>query len=487
MSQLKKFQIYFLIINISFLFYYIGIAYYNLPTNDDWGFLNNIEKNGIEGFVQNSYDTWQGRFSYYYIFSFFLKIYKFTNTTIPIIALIIFSGISSVYFFLTKIIITERKNIFLLSVFVFNISILGALDFTTMFWICASAYYIIFYSTLFLLTFLFNKTNFLNLLGILTTSIIIGGGAEAYTSFVILFLSLYFVYVFFKDKVSISNLAQHKVILKLFFALIVMSISFLIMIKAPGNLVRMHLYKQSNTIHLLFQNSFKPYLQFLIYLFPKFLFYFLISIPFAYFGGELKKNGYYIEVHFKIKSFIYSLFFLFIFYYLALIPGVYATSLLTPLRALVHLTYLTIFFFAYWGFIYGYSSNRSILNLHNLLTFYLFFLFIVNSFIDLPKMREYRKSLDERREYLSSLKFKHINQDSIIQVAPLKITSYNNFSSYFYSFFDNIKNRKKHHNFAFFPVLVDEITFDCKDFRNVGLKDNLKLNFYVSLNQNKKE
>ena len=190
-----------------------------------------------------------------------------------------------------------------------------------------------------------------------------------------------------------------------------------------------------------------------------------------------------------MKNFIFSLFLLFIFYYLSLLPGLYATSLMTPLRALVHLTYLTIFFFAYWGFVYGYSnsSNKLILSVNNYLTFFLFLIFILNTVVDLPKMKEYRKSLNERRVFLSSLKTKNINSDSIIYVDPLKISVYNNFPSYFYSIFDKIKNTDKKHNFSFFPVLVDEITSDYNDFRNVALKENLKLNFNVSLKQITKE
>lgn len=486
----KKFQLYFLIVNFSLLFYFIGIAYYNLPTNDDWGFLNNIEKNGIPSFVNYSYNTWQGRFSYYYIFSFFLKIYKITNTTIPIIAIIILFGISSIYYFLKKIIvISDNKTIFLLSIFAFNISILGALDFTTLFWICASAYYIIFYSTLFLLTFFFNKQKYFDLLGVLICSIIIGGGAEAYTSFVILFLFLLIGYVYFKYNVKLSNLSNQNLFLKILLALVVMCPSFLIMIKAPGNLVRMNLYKQSNSINLLLYNSLKPYFQFLIYLFPKFLFYFLITIPFAYFGAVLKNKGFFFEFNFKMRNFIFSLILLFIFYYVSLLPGVYATSLMTPLRALVHLTYITIFFFAYWGFVYGYSysSNKLILSTHNCLVIFLFLIFIINISVDLPKMKEYRKSLNERRVYLSSLKTKKINSDSVIYVEPLIISSYTNFSSYFYSIFDQIKNKDKQHDFSFFPVLVDEITPDYKDFRNVALKENLNVNFNISLKQNIKE
>jgi len=143
-----------------------------------------------------------------------------------------------------------------------------------------------------------------------------------------------------------------------------MLLAFIIMIIAPGNHVRMQLYQQSNTFELIFNNSFKAFFQLVVYMLPKLLIYLLAGIPFIFLSAFIRFKFPVIE--FKFSVFVITFFILVLFWYLSLLPGVYATSLLTPLRALSHLSYITILFFSFWGYVYGISIGR----IHSYLIFY---------------------------------------------------------------------------------------------------------------------
>jgi len=477
-SKINRNLILFLSANIFLLIYIISISIFNVPTNDDWVFLNKINDIGIIGFIKDSYNTWQGRFSYYFIFSLFLKIYAFTKTTVLIILLLITTGVTSFYLFIKKLnnqfdFITTLS----LALFVFNISIIGALDFTSFFWICASAYYIILYATIFFVVLVLSKNNTINLIYIILASIIIGGGAESYTSFVILFFAIYILSNFiFNKKVNPRDIL----------VFMILSFCFIIMLKAPGNKIRMTLYEQSNSISKLIKNSIKPFFQLLVYISPKFFIYIFSSLPFIYFGSKLKSKSFFLLDKLNFKSFLLTFFLLFVFFYFSLLPGIYATSLLTPLRALTHLAILSIFFFSFWGFVLGLKSRYKNYDMLIYITSISIFLYSIVSFCyDIPRMKEYKKDFDNRITNLNLINSTFIeNSDSVVLINKLKVRKYKNLSSYTYSFFDKVRNKKNKNNFDYFPILIDEITSDPNDFRNIALKKHLKLKFKVKINDN---
>ena len=477
MYKLNRNLNYFLFANVLILLYILMVSILNIPTNDDWAFLNRIDNIGIFGFIKDSYNNWQGRFSYYFIFSLFLKLYSYTQSTFLIILFLITIGVHSIFSLNKRLFKNfDKKTNITLALFIFNISILGALDFTSFFWICASAYYIIIYSTIYLIILLLSPKNFINFILLIFNSIIVGGGAESYSSFVILFLFLYFLYDIIKWKRINSKVAL---------TLIITSICFIIMLKAPGNIIRMNLYKQSNSVPLLLRNSIKPYSQLSVYILPKYLLYIFSSLPFIIIGSKYKLHEKFNSRIFNLRTFFISFFLLLTFYYISILPGIYATSFLTPLRALNHLTLITIIFFSFWGYVYG-NKFYTYKNYHlDIISFILISYSFLNFFNDIPRLYKYRESVENRIIQLKKINSTiDINSDTVILIKPLNVMKYKNLSSYIYCYFDKIRNGNTKNNFDFFPVLEDEITNDPNDFRNLALKDHLNLKFKVIIKNN---
>jgi hypothetical protein len=258
------------------------------------------------------------------------------------------------------------------------------------------------------------------------------------------------------------------------------------MVKAPGNQIRMNLFEQSNSISKLMMNSIKPYFQLLVYLLPKFFIYIFAALPFIYLGSKYKMSsfGYFKKLNFGF--FIFTTFLLFLLFYVSLLPGIYATSVLTPLRALNHLTVFSILFFSFWGFVLGRKTAENNYDKLIYVTIITLFLYVIFSFyIDIPRMREYKNEIDNRIYNLNLLNSKFIEHtDSVVLVQKLEICKYKDFSSHTYYFFDRMNNIESKNKFEYFPVLTDEITADPGDFRNVALRNRLKLKFNVKIGDN---
>lgn len=254
-----------------------------------------------------------------------------------------------------------------------------------------------------------------------------------------------------------------------------MTTAFIIMIIAPGNHVRMQLYQQSNTLELILNNSFKAFFQLVVYMLPKLLIYALAGIPFIFLSTYFRFKFSVIEFSFSV--FVITFVILVLFWFISLLPGIYATSLLTPLRALGHLSVITILFFSFWGYIYGISIGK----IHSYLVFHLLILCLSLNlsflfFMDLTRMVEYNASYENRKFYLLTLKKSDRNLLDTIVLKPLRANQYCNFSSIVYSYFDKLANGSNIHSFKYFPVLIDEITSNKSDFRNVALKKHFSLN-----------
>lgn len=166
----------FTFLNLLFLVYFFSISIFNVPTNDDWVFLNSLEHLGVFGFIKDSYQNWQGRFSYYLIISLFLKVYQLTGTTFYIILILIVAGVSSLYSLITCVFEISKPYALLLSLFLFNLSVFGSLDFSSFFWICASAYNILIDATILFVVLVINGRSIFNKILVYILSFFIGGG-----------------------------------------------------------------------------------------------------------------------------------------------------------------------------------------------------------------------------------------------------------------------------------------------------------------------
>jgi hypothetical protein len=170
-----------------------------------------------------------------------------------------------------------------------------------------------------------------------------------------------------------------------------------------------------------------------------------------------------------------------VFYYISILPGVYATSFLTPIRALNYLSIISVFYTGFIGFSLGRRYSLPVFPKQGLVFLIIFFIFIVYwGKKDIPRMYAYKESYNKRMSFLlqESSRFK-IDSDTVMVIDKLNIAKYHNFSTRTYEFFDHLYNKSKKNDFRYFPVLVDEITSDMNDFRNQALKQYHGLKFNV--------
>lgn len=469
--------------NIIFIAYLFLLGSYNGLSNDDWVFIEKMKETGFWNFLSDTYMTWQGRFSSFFITACILKLYNLFGNIFFLPYFLFALGVSANYLLLSLFIpIVSKKSRFFISCFIFNIFVLGSLDFTTFYWACACTYFtLVFLTEILIYLLLSNKTNFWVFLCIIFLSILIGGGAEHYTSIVIMCIGLYYLYIIFRVKNNLKSALTNKNNLKFLVSLIVLFISFVIMIVAPGNAKRMNEFSQSISIQELFINSIKPYAQLWVYLFSKLFVSALCFIPFYYVGRIYNKNNRLINNVFSLRNILISIGLLFIFLWLSILPGVYATSFLTPLRALTYLSFVCLLFFSFWGFHVGYNKSKDGHKSVLILSIFLIVLSISKIFVDIPRCQEYQNNVRERTNRLLFLK--SIGTKGIVDLDSIKYRSYSTPSTCIFNLMERLKypNRQKYLDIRYFPLLVDEITDDENDFRNQILKKRLGLDFDIRL------
>lgn len=171
---------------------------------------------------------------------------------------------------------------------------------------------------------------------------------------------------------------------------------------------------------------------------------------------------------------------LIVFLFIALMPGVYAIGEIPPPRSLSYISILILFLFIVLGILYGNRySNCFILR-----KFYLCFANIVLSIImimfiskEFPVAKSYNNEIQIRHEMLLDLN--KAGYTGVANVKPIVVKA--ELSSYarFWNFVMTFYKPSKKINAFYFPYEIYTISTDKEEWRNVGLKNYLNLNFDV--------
>jgi len=121
------------------------------------------------------------------IISLFLKVYQLTGTTFYIILILVVAGVSSLYSLMISVLEISKSYALILSLFLFNLSVFGSLDFNSFFGYAPQLYNILVDATILLVVLLIKGRTIFSKILIFVLSFFIGGGAEAFTCFVIFF------------------------------------------------------------------------------------------------------------------------------------------------------------------------------------------------------------------------------------------------------------------------------------------------------------
>ncbi len=483
-NELLKYKSIFFLILLAVITtsYLLVLGYYNSFLLDDYAFIAKVRQQGIFGFISHMYLTWQGRFGAFFLSGLNYKIFENSNLIFMAIFHLLLGYIT---LFLSLKSILPKLNLFLkwlLAVVITNLMIFGQLAFHIFYWGCTSWYISVNYLLVLSLLMIFSKSyqkTYTYPIFILFL-ILVGSFAETYSPLVIMCLGTVWLYSFYK-KDWLSKASKTR----LFVALIVLSVSFILLLIAPGNKVRIQESGgQLPTLDFIFIRK-------TVSLFPDFLFFILskihyllllfpVFVPVGFKYKKINSDNSFIQ-NLKFRHFILSLLGLFIFLYISEIPGVYALKdSLAPMRSFSFLPFVLAFFFAFWGFTVGYKVQKLGVSFT---LFYSVFLFLIigvvmNKFYnDFPVVRDYKTAITERHQIIKENKEKG-------RIEPLKIKRLDvpkrlsNFSILYNSTVAKlgIKSPKMYYDFCYIRYYLAP---DVKDWRNQGLKEYFELDYDI--------
>ena len=436
-----------LMVNIVVTLYLLLLSYYNRLSNDDWTFWNALSEKGIWGFIGETYLTWQGRFSGFFLTSLDLLVYQcLGNLILPTLVLILagtYANYLLLKFYFPNI---NKKLLIVISNFLFYISILGLLDFTTFYWVCASGYIKFVVLSEFLFYFVIKKSsNIVDYILIILLSLLIGGSAETFTPIILLLIFVRVCYCYFK---SYAIFIECK---KELLALCVVFIGFLFMVFAPGNAVRLSSFEHDFSFSGLLLCLTKAFAQYFIYQLPKIFYATLALFPGIFVGqtlGESSTLGFMKNISVKKVISISSLIF-----FIGIFLGINNYKL----------TYYVPLCFIVFFLILGYRFYKEI-----------------------PNCQPYVNSLSKREFKLQILNEQILYRgvsDTLVYIQPLPDFKYKDLNCIYLDYMESLiyPNREKKINFKYFPFLYDELSSDKNNFRNISYKKRLNLKFDIAI------
>ncbi len=463
-----------LFVNLIALFYLLLLAFFaSAVTGDDYALLNQYNNLGIFKTITNTYLNFSGRYAAFFFSGILYKFFIITNSFLCITLIIILFGIFSFYIFLKKLLKgISQLTIVNYSAFMFCIFVLAAFDFSSFYWLCAISYFFVVFIFLVEIALLIDKQNsILQYIGILICSIYLGGGGEQFTP-LILTLHLFF-YLFLK--LYSKNQGMSALRKKIIFSFIICSISFLFLLIAPGNYIRMNVNSNQPSLAMTIPLTFKAMALLSVHTIFKIPYYFVIIPLFIHLGS---KNSLKINLH-KIDTKV--VFFILLFLIFAgIYPAVFVFGRLFDTRALTHIELLFIFFTAFLAYYLGNSSphiNKHIKFInYSILVAFIFFI-ISKTYIEYPLIRSYHKSIEERVNFLKNEN--KSTKGGIVNLKPLNHPTYFTYFSQLRWRIYRLGTTKSNYKKYISPYVTEDISVDPK--LNIEVKKYYNLNFDVEL------
>lgn len=500
-SSLHRFFFYFLLAaNLLSLIYFITLGYYNRLATDDYCYLLGQKDYGFLSPFTFWYQNWQGRFSALFFMNVFLKIHDLIHSLLPetllLLSLFIW-GTSQLLKKMVPVLTTfERVN---LSVFIISVFIINNYEFNTFYWLNASAMY--FGGVLFLLIgineILSSKVNFWSYVLLGLSALYAGSSSETFGLICNLVLLIILVKYLIESRGKLSELMSNRRFNKLLVAFIFCSISFLIMYFAPGNAVRLKMTALNAhqiiplPLHKMIPASIYAFFFFGYSTFVKLPYWILLAFSFLYLGSSLKSK---LDIP-NIKNFnlaLISLCFI-AFLWICLLPTVYVQGELGPKRALTHVALYITFFTVFLAFAIGYKRK---LNEYRLLWLSIISVFLWGTMLvvylinDIPEVRKYVQSDEERITYLKSIR--NISENDTLLLKPLYVPPGEGVGEQVRGFFQKtlIKAGGKNNqylskslqqHYKHFPIHPNELAKDTNNFVDDCICRVLQLKFHIKL------
>lgn len=245
---MKRGVIYLLTVaNLIGLAYLLGIGWYSLIAHDDYAFLGNLNRFGYAGALKHWYFHWQGRFAPHCLIQLALILYKHNIKLEAYYVFITLLGIYGLYALFKNAARLKQIQVdtFLalnVACFVFILSVYNNFEMNTFYWLNASTMYVG-GVVCFIIGFawiLSSSNTWPAYLVIVLSFLYAGASSENFSAIVILILSLTLFSIYItKYRPGLNMMAGDKHAQKIFLALVCCFIPFVIMVCAPGNLIRL--------------------------------------------------------------------------------------------------------------------------------------------------------------------------------------------------------------------------------------------------------
>ena len=468
----RKYLFCFALISILALVYFLVLAYYNRPSNDDWLFQYSVKQNGLFAFISEMYFTWQGRFSSFFLTGIQLQIYNLTGSLLLNTILILLLGGFSFYLLLSQCFLSiNRLDNAIIALFLLIISLFSLLEFNTFYWVCGSSYLIFAYLALYLVYFMLKeRLSKIEYSLVVIISFLLSGSAETFTPIVMIAIAVIAYWHKFKFKISWSKCFYSREVL----SLIILLVGFAFMIFAPGNSVRINSFERTFSFYSVLTVLIKAFAQYIVYQFP-YLFVALTAIvPGLWVSKQLKLSAL------NMKTMVFITILLVFLIILSIVPGTIAMFALLPLRTISFLSIAWIMYFFVWGLYLGKHERSKTWVLIPL--FCLLLLVCYRWSMDIRRVQKYIVALETRDCALLALKQEYIANNGlpdIVKITCLPDYKYKDINCLYLDFMSSIMSEKPV-SFEYFPFIYDEISKEY-DFRTEAIRKRLELPFDVVL------
>jgi len=436
-------------LNLTFIVYFVLIAYFNRLSQDDFDFLSALKENSIFEFVNVVYQNHQGRFISFFIQG--LK-YSFINATsfFHFIPIFHYSIISITLFYGIKRLCSNLSSLLTLNIAVLitSVFVLINFEFSSFFWI-ASSDFLQFSFPILLYLCLFNKTwnKYITYTLIFLISFCIGGSSEAFSPLVLFLLFVTYIGLYFyakkKQQKELFSLISNRII----FSFVVIFIGFLIVFIAPGNANRMSTYTQPDSLIAFFTRTIKSFLRFNYLLAYKYPYIFFISFLGCFLG--YKYGNKIVTTPISRNIFIISTVILLFVEWISTFPSAYGMSAFGFKRIYAPIIFWILLFCVFWSFVYGnYLSKQKMSipffkkqnrgSICVLLSIFIVILFQLNNIrLDIPIAQRYCLADQEREQMM--LEHKNSGATDPLYLSPLPPCLVWDCKGYIYSHFTNNK------------------------------------------------
>lgn len=457
----------------SIVFLFI-VEFFNNMTLDDIGFSLLLQRENLWKFITEMYFNWQGRFLGFFITGIQMKSYFLFKSMIPFSAVIYVLNIflvsrSLVNFFKIKTIYSV-----LYAIVIFQLYVYSMFDISSYFWMCTKGYTFFICLGLFAFSELLVKKRdqWFDYLILFVVFAFLGCSYEIFAPSILLFMGCVLLF-----KLHLSNYRIGALVLenkKLVYSFAVGTFFFILMVIAPGNLVRMK--ANSSFSELVFSDFiftvWKNSVQLLKLLFLK-IYYFLAAGS-LFLAMSFKHEASSVQTVTRTSLFKRILSYSLIgggLCLISIILNVFAVGARMELRAFNH---INLFCFILIGFsifeLASFGLNKKFTSYA--LSISLIFVFVCNlftSFKSIPELQSYKESLQARIDKLEQLR--ETGNRKTIKLDLLHVAEFHSVDELWKIVIPKIKTRAL--------LKPNEVSNNIDNFYNISYREYYKLDFDV--------